>query len=138
MNQTFFATSHGKSPCDGIGGTVKQLVTRASLQWPISNQILTADKIFKFCVKQIKGIDLLFLKNQEIGNIRANMDERYKWHSLWNQVFSSIHSNTWFNYRCKICFRWSVRCCSVWLQYCSFTWARRYTFSFSVCCMFVW
>lgn len=28
----FFATSHGKSPCDGIGGTVKRLVARASLQ----------------------------------------------------------------------------------------------------------
>ena len=27
----FFATSHGKSPCDGIGGTVKRLVARASL-----------------------------------------------------------------------------------------------------------
>ena len=30
---------NGKSPCDGIGGTVKRLVTRASLQQPISNQI---------------------------------------------------------------------------------------------------
>jgi len=28
----FFATSHGKSPCDGIGGTVKRLTARASLQ----------------------------------------------------------------------------------------------------------
>ena len=28
----FFATSHNKSPCDGIGGTVKRLVARASLQ----------------------------------------------------------------------------------------------------------
>ena len=28
----FFATSHGKSPCDGIGCTVKRLVARASLQ----------------------------------------------------------------------------------------------------------
>ena len=74
----FFATSHGKSPCDGIGGTVKQLVTRASLQRPISNQILTADKMFEFCVEEIKGIDFLFLKNQEIGNIRVNMEERYK------------------------------------------------------------
>ena len=30
----FFATSHGKGPCDGIGGTVKRLATRASLQRP--------------------------------------------------------------------------------------------------------
>jgi len=28
----FFATSHGKSPCDGISGTMKRLVARASLQ----------------------------------------------------------------------------------------------------------
>ena len=30
----FFATTHGKSACDGIGGTVKRLVTKASLQRP--------------------------------------------------------------------------------------------------------
>ena len=41
-----FATSHGKSPCNGIGRTVKRLVKRASPQRPISNQILTADKMF--------------------------------------------------------------------------------------------
>ena len=74
----FSATSHWKSPCDGIGGTVKQLVTRASLQRPISNQILTVDKMFEFCVEGIKTIDFLFLKNQEIGNIRLNMEERYE------------------------------------------------------------
>ena len=73
-----FATSHWKSPCDGIGGTLKQLVTRASLQRPISNQILTVDKMFEFCVEGIKTIDFLFLKNQEIGNIRLNMEERYE------------------------------------------------------------
>ena len=32
---TFFATSHGKSSCDVIGGTVKRLITQASLQRPI-------------------------------------------------------------------------------------------------------
>ena len=74
----FFATSHGKSPFDGIGGTVEQLVTKASLQQPISNQILTADKMFEFCMEGIKGIDFSFLKNQEIGNIKVNMKERYK------------------------------------------------------------
>ena len=28
----FFATSHGKGPCDGLGGTVKRLAAKASLQ----------------------------------------------------------------------------------------------------------
>ena len=55
----FFATSHGKSPCDSIGGTVKELVTRASLQQPISNNILTADKMFEFCLEEMKGIKKL-------------------------------------------------------------------------------
>ena len=27
----FFATSHGKSPCNGIGGTTKRLVARETL-----------------------------------------------------------------------------------------------------------
>ena len=36
-----FATSHGKSPCDGIGGTIKRLVARASLQATKEGQILT-------------------------------------------------------------------------------------------------
>ena len=32
---TFFATSHGKSPCDGIGGFVKRHVATRSLQSPL-------------------------------------------------------------------------------------------------------
>ena len=46
---SFFATSHGKSACEGVGGTVKRLTARASLQRPISNQILTVDAMFAFC-----------------------------------------------------------------------------------------
>ena len=34
--------------------------------------------MFEFCVEEIKGIDFLFLKNQEISNIRVNMEGRYK------------------------------------------------------------
>ena len=30
----FFTTSHGKSACDGVGGTVKRLAAKASLQRP--------------------------------------------------------------------------------------------------------
>ena len=34
--------------------------------------------MFEFWVEEVKGIDFLFLKNQENGNIRVNMEERYK------------------------------------------------------------
>ncbi len=38
-----FATSHGKSPCDGLRGTVKRLLLRASLQRPVNDQLLSFD-----------------------------------------------------------------------------------------------
>ena len=37
----FSATSHGKSACDGVGGTVKRLAARASLQKPYDQQIMS-------------------------------------------------------------------------------------------------
>ena len=49
---TFFATSHGKSPCDGVGGTIKRLVTNASLQRPGNQQILTAVDVFYLVKKK--------------------------------------------------------------------------------------
>ena len=36
----FFATSHVKSPCEGIGETVKRLVRRESLHHSINSQIM--------------------------------------------------------------------------------------------------
>ena len=45
----FFATSHGKSPCDGIGGTVKRVTARTSLQRARFNHILTPGDINNFC-----------------------------------------------------------------------------------------
>ena len=37
----FFATSHGKGPCDGVGEAVKRMAARASLQRPYEDQIQT-------------------------------------------------------------------------------------------------
>ena len=46
---SFFATSHGKSPCDSVGGTVKRLAARASLERPLADQILTPEALFDCC-----------------------------------------------------------------------------------------
>ena len=53
---SFFATSHGKSPCDGIGGTVKRKIARTSLQRPVSDQILTFKAVEQFCNESLQGI----------------------------------------------------------------------------------
>ena len=52
----FFATSHGKQPCDGIVGTVKRLVKKASQQRDTTNQILNAQSMFELCRDKIINI----------------------------------------------------------------------------------
>jgi len=49
----FFATSHGKNACDGIGGTVKRLLSKAALQGILLND---AETIFGHCSEHIAGI----------------------------------------------------------------------------------
>ena len=44
----FFATSHGKSACDGIGGTVKREAARASLRATTTGHILTPQQLLNF------------------------------------------------------------------------------------------
>ena len=52
----FFATSHSKTACDGIGGTVKRTTARASLQRPLDQQILNVNAMFEFCIGKIGTI----------------------------------------------------------------------------------
>ncbi|XP_044013077.1 uncharacterized protein LOC122855606 [Aphidius gifuensis] len=42
----FFATAHGKGPCDGVGGTLKREAARASLQRPTDKQITTPKELY--------------------------------------------------------------------------------------------
>ena len=55
----FFATSHGKSACDGIGGTVKQLATNASLMATEKNHMLKPLDLFDLASKNICNIDFI-------------------------------------------------------------------------------
>ena len=48
----FFATSHGKSPCAGVGGFVKRYVAKCSLQKPLHDQILSYQSMLDPCVKK--------------------------------------------------------------------------------------
>ena len=61
----FFATSHGKSACDGNSGTVKRAVAKASLQRPTKNLILTVTDMFKFCTEDLGSQIKFFLTSPE-------------------------------------------------------------------------
>ena len=52
----FFATSHGKSPCDGTGGTIKQFVARETLQATENYQILSPYEMFQWAKQNIAEI----------------------------------------------------------------------------------
>ena len=74
---SFFATIHGKSPCDGIGGTVKRLTAIASLHRTTNNHILTASSMFDFCKNEIKGVKFYFISKESDLKIRSEMEHRY-------------------------------------------------------------
>lgn len=64
----FFATSHGKSPCDGIGGTVKRLVARASLQATTSDHILSPLEMYNWLTKHIPGITFQYVTEADVAS----------------------------------------------------------------------
>lgn len=74
---SFFATSHGKSACDGIGGTVKRLTARASLQRPYNDQITSPVQMYEFCSKEISGIHFVFIKHEDMVHIRSDQEKRF-------------------------------------------------------------
>ena len=75
---SFFPTSHRKSPCDGIGGTVKRKMTQASLQRPLNEQILTFDAVRTFCQTSIDGITFFSISKDDMVKIRKDLEEQYR------------------------------------------------------------
>ena len=71
-----FATRYFKSPCDGIGGTVKQHVAKRSLQRFLNNQILDYKAMLDLCENEMKSIkffeickrSMISVENLEIEN----------------------------------------------------------------------
>ena len=57
----FSATSHGKGACDGLGGTIKRLAARASLQRPYNDQLMTPRQLFDWACSNIRTCCLLWV-----------------------------------------------------------------------------
>lgn len=72
----FHATSHGKGACDGVGGTVKRLAARASLQLPPEKQILNPTNLFDWAVENIKGITFFYATKEEYEKEAEWLNER--------------------------------------------------------------
>ena len=74
----FFATSHGKGPCDGIGGTVKRLAARASLQKTLTGQILTPTDLFSWAKTNTAGVSFFYVAKEDILALTPMLEERFQ------------------------------------------------------------
>ena len=74
----FFATSHGKSPCDGIGSSVKWTITTASLQRTTINHILTVDSMYALCLQNIKSITFIQIFKETMIIVREFLNKRFE------------------------------------------------------------
>ncbi|CAN7998596.1 unnamed protein product [Ixodes hexagonus] len=73
----FFATSHGKSACDGVGGTLKRLAAKASLQRPYQDQIMTPYQLFLWASNNIKGIRVLWVPASIVEEKASQLAQRF-------------------------------------------------------------
>lgn len=74
----FFASCHGKSSCDAVGGTLKRNATRASLQRPLRDQIQTARMLFEWCESNPNTeVDYIFCSNKEYDRLFKRLIHKY-------------------------------------------------------------
>ncbi|KAI9560602.1 hypothetical protein GHT06_011551 [Daphnia sinensis] len=71
----FFATCHGKSACDGIGGTVKRLARLASLLRGVNDQITTSKQLFDWTTENLE-IKCIYVTSTEVKANEALIIER--------------------------------------------------------------
>lgn len=74
----FFASSHGKNACDGIGGTTKREITRVSLQRPYTDQILMPKDMFDYCSQNISGVTYKYVPREEIEENEKKLENRFQ------------------------------------------------------------
>ena len=67
---------NGKSPCDGIGGTVKRLVSSESLRRPFEEQILTPRAMYEWCEQNIKNIKFFYVSSNDVALHKSVIKER--------------------------------------------------------------
>jgi hypothetical protein len=73
----FVATSHGKSACDGVGGTLKRLAEKASLQQPYNDQIMTPHQLYERAKSSIHNLNFDFVTENEYKEEECLLSSRF-------------------------------------------------------------
>ena len=74
----FSATSHGKGACDGLGGTVKRLAAKTSLQRPYENQIMTPFQLFQWASESIPKVTFCYCCTREYESEKSHLERRFQ------------------------------------------------------------
>ena len=99
---SFFATSHGKSPCDGIGGTVKRLTAMESLRRPLNNQILFVEAMITHCSTNLPSNKFVNLLKQDLDELKPKLEKRWKLASTIKGPRSFHHFKPLSKYQLRI------------------------------------
>lgn len=73
----FFATSHGKNACDGVGGTIKREAAKASLQAVTTGHILTPKQLYEWGCGQIQNVKFFFIAKEEVIAHEVEQRQRF-------------------------------------------------------------
>jgi hypothetical protein len=73
----FFATSHGKSAYDGIGGTLKRLAAKASFQRPYNDQTMTPLQLYEWAQSSIHNLNFDFVTENEYKEEEGLLSSRF-------------------------------------------------------------
>lgn len=75
----FFATSHGKSACDGVGGTIKRATAHESLRRPYTDQITNARDMYKFLTEKFKtSILCIYVGKVQVEQATEKLKGRFR------------------------------------------------------------
>ena len=89
-----FATSHGKSACDGIGGTVKRATAKESLRRPYTGHIMKAQSMFVFLAEKFEtAIQFFLVEKEEVRKGDRPFLRCQNYHRNW--AVSFIYPSGW-------------------------------------------
>ena len=134
----FFAISHGKNACDGVGGTIKRLAAYAILQRPTTDQIL--NPMIYLTLPKMKSLEwlafslvhhmlrkFLYFSNTDLP-IHQNLKELEKTTSSFHIEMTLLRNEfriywVWNNNDCQLAFKWPENWrYSTWLISCLPVW----------------
>lgn len=70
----FFATCHGKGPCDALGGVLKRNAAKASLQ---NKTITTAKQLYEWAIVQDSRVNYSYFSNEDFLDFQKQDSNRY-------------------------------------------------------------